>query len=238
MTMRGVMPSIPPEFLELRKRTGADRYDEMWDGVLHMAPVPNRMHQDLEWYLETYLRQFWAPSRQAKVYHEINLASIGGWPKNYRIPDLVLLLPHRFAIDCNEYFEGAPSAIVEIHSPDDESYEKLPFYATLGVPEAWIIHCDSKEPELYVLKRKKYSQAKPVAGWLRGPETGVELARSQQGRLAIRIAGDDSTRRDCRRIDQRGGFQPITAVCPKRWRSNFRSASGIRDTSRWSRQFR
>jgi Uma2 family endonuclease len=194
--MKAVMPTIPPEVLAIRKQSGADQFDEMWDGVLHMSPVPNRTHQDLEWSLETYLRLFWAPPRQAKVYHQINVSSIGGWPENYRIPDLVLLLPQRFAIDRNEYFEGAPSAVGELHSPDDESYDKLPFYAALGVPEVWIIHRDSKEPEMHLLKRKKYALAKSVGGWFRGPETGVELARGREGRLAIRVAGDDSTRRE------------------------------------------
>jgi Uma2 family endonuclease len=194
--MKAVLPTIPPEVLAIRKQSGADQYDEMWEGVLHMAPVPNRMQQDLESSLETYLRLIWVPARKAKVYHQINVASIGGWPNNYRIPDLVLLLPHRFAIDRNEYFEGAPSAVVELHSPGGESYEKLPFYAALGVPEAWIIDRDSKEPEMYVLKRKKYSPAKAVGGWFHGPETGVELGRGREGRLAIRVAGEDSTRRE------------------------------------------
>ena len=39
------------------------------------------------------------------------------WPNNYRIPDLVLLTPERFDIDCNEYFDGGPDAVVEIRSP-------------------------------------------------------------------------------------------------------------------------
>ena len=29
-----------PEALRLRERTGADRLDEMWEGVLHTAPSP------------------------------------------------------------------------------------------------------------------------------------------------------------------------------------------------------
>jgi Uma2 family endonuclease len=190
------MSAVPADLLERRKKTGADRFDEMWEGVLHMPPRPNRMHQDLEGSLEAYLRFHWAPPREAKVYHQINLASIGAWPNDYRIPDLVLLLPERFAIDRNEYFEGAPSAVVEIHSPGDESYEKLPFYARLGVPEVWIIHRDTLVPEIHILKRKKYQLAKPAGGWLRGPETGVELASSQAGKLAVRIAGNDQTRRE------------------------------------------
>src|SRR5207248_670436 len=114
---------VPPEILELRKRTGADRWDEMWEGVLHLMPCPNRDHQDLEWALETYLRTFWARPTGAKAYHQINLASPGGWPDDYRIPDLVFLTPDNFALDHNEYFEGAVDGVVEIHSPGDETYD-------------------------------------------------------------------------------------------------------------------
>ena len=195
--MPAVMSIVSEEFLALRKRIGADRNDEMWDGVLHLAPVPNRVHQDIEGALEAYLRYFWAPEREARVYHQINVAPVGGWPdKNYRVPDLVLLLPHRFAIDRNEYFEGAPSAVVEIRSPDDESYAKLPFYFDLGVPEVWIIDRDTKVPELYVPGRKKYRLARPNrAGWLVGPETQVELRHQPPDRLGVRVGGDDAGRR-------------------------------------------
>jgi Uma2 family endonuclease len=190
------MPTVAPGLLEWRKQTGADRWDEMWEGVLHMPPMPNRLHQDIEWHMETYLRLHWAPARQAKVYHQINLASIGGWPNDYRIPDLLLLLPERFAIDRNEYFEGAPSVVVEIRSEGDETYDKLPWYAKLGVPEVWVIHRDTREPEIHVLKGGRYRKKRPSGGWLRSPETGVELARTASGKLAIRVGGKDETRQE------------------------------------------
>jgi Uma2 family endonuclease len=194
--MKAVMSSLLPDIQALRKQTGADRWDEMWEGVLHMPPMPNRHHQDLEGALESYLRFYWAPPRQAKVYHQINVASIGGWPHSYRIPDLVLLLPQRFAIDRNEYFEGAPDVVVEIRSPDDETYEKLPFYRDLGVPEVWVIERDTRTPEIHVLKRGRYKkQAATAQGWIRSPGTGIELA-GQRGKLAVRLTGDDSTRQD------------------------------------------
>ncbi len=78
--MRAVMPAVPPDILAWRKRTGADRWDEMWEGVLHMPPAPNREHQEFEWSLETYLRLHWARPSGAKVYHQINVAAPGGWP--------------------------------------------------------------------------------------------------------------------------------------------------------------
>ena len=195
--MRAVMYEVPPDILAWRKRTGADRRDEMWEGVLHMAPSPNREHQDLEGTMETYLRLRWARPRGARVYHQINVCPPGGWPNNYRIPDLVLLTPARFAIDHNEYFEGAPDVVVELRSPGDESYEKLGFYASLGVPEVWIIQRDSKEPEIYTLQGNDYVlQPANTAGWVLSAVTGIELRAGVPGKLAMRLAGDESTRED------------------------------------------
>lgn len=195
--MKGVMSIMPANWLEDRKRTGADRYDERWEGVLHMPPMPNREHQSLGGELEGWLRQFWARPLKAKVYHEINVAKPGGWPNDYRIPDLVLLTPQRFAIDLNEYFEGPPDVVVELHSPGDEAYEKLPWYAELGVPEVWIIHRDTKEPEIHALRRGRYRKQKPTTdGWLKSKATGVELCVGRPGKLAVRLGKDESTREE------------------------------------------
>lgn len=195
--MKAVMPILLPDVSNLRRLTGADRWDEMWDGVLHMPPMPNRFHQDLEWSLETYLRQMWAPATGWKVYHQINLASVGGWPNDYRIPDLVLLSPQRFSIDRNEYFEGAPDVVVEIHSPGDETYEKFDFYAELGVPEVWVIHRDTRVPEVHVLRQKRYHEQQAGAeGWILSPATGLELTAGLPAKLAMRLKGDEKSRRD------------------------------------------
>jgi hypothetical protein len=45
--MKAVMSEALPDVLDWRRRTGADCWDEMWDGVLHMPPMPNRIHQDM-----------------------------------------------------------------------------------------------------------------------------------------------------------------------------------------------
>jgi Uma2 family endonuclease len=147
--------------------------------------------------MEAYLRMHWARPRGSKVYHQINVASPGGWPQNYRIPDLVLLTSERFHIDRNEYFEGAPDEVVEIRSPGDETYEKLEFYAALGVLEVWIIDRDRKQPEIYTLRAGQYALQTPDnEGWLGSAVTGIELRAGQPGKLAMRLAGDDTTRAD------------------------------------------
>ncbi len=126
----------------------------------------------------------------------MNVASPGDWPNNYRIPDLVLLAPDRFSIDRDLYFDGAPTVVVEIRSPGDETMEKLPFYAQLGVPEVWVVDRDSKVPELYLLQEAAYEQQPAAAdGWLRSTATGVQMRGESGGRLALQLAGDEATRR-------------------------------------------
>lgn len=125
----------------------------------------------------------------------MNVASPGRWPNDYRIPDLVLLKPDRFHIDKNEYLDGGPNVVVEIRSPGDESYEKLPFYARIGTEEAWIIDRDTKVPEIYLLRGEDYEPATADAeGWLHSPATGVQLRGEAGGKLAIQLAGRGETR--------------------------------------------
>jgi Uma2 family endonuclease len=194
--MRAVMPSVPPEIGAWRKRTGADRWDEMWEGVLHMAPSPSRRHQNFQWALETWLRTYWAKPGGNKVFHQINVASVGGWPHDYRIPDLVLLTPEQFEIDRDEYFEGPPAVVVEVRSPDDESYAKFSFYANLGVQEVWVIDRDTKSPEVYLLSAGEYQQQSAGSdGWVLSPLARVEMLASSDDRLAIRLAGNANSER-------------------------------------------
>jgi Uma2 family endonuclease len=193
--MKAVMSNVPEHILEWRRRTGADQWDEMWEGVLHIAPSPNRDHQDIEGSLESWLRRHWAEPNGCRVYHQINVSEPGTWPNNYRIPDLVLLTPARFDIDCNEYFDGGPDAVIEIRSPGDEAYEKLDFYAKVGVREVWIIDRDAKRPEVFELAGDAY-QSRPHDGdgWVVSNVAGVELRSTAEDRLEIQLSGHGETR--------------------------------------------
>jgi len=183
------MPGVPGQILELRKRTGADRWDEMWEGVLHMPPMPSRRHQELEGALERWLWTHWAQPQGNRVYHQINVASADGWPNDYRIPDLVLVTPDRFHIDRDDYFEGPPTAVVEIRSPGDETEEKLPFYAKIGVPEVWVIDRDTRSPKVHLLRGAEYEiAAADEDGWVTSPATAVQLRAEPPAKLGIRLA--------------------------------------------------
>jgi Uma2 family endonuclease len=191
------MAEVPADFLQLRSRRGADIWDEMWEGVLHTPPAPNIEHQDFEYQLEAWLRTRWSHVRGRRVYHGVNLAPRGGWPNDYRIPDLVLLAAECAAKNRGEWLEGPPTVVIEIHSPGDEALEKLPFYAKLGVPEVWIIDRDSRAVEIYALRAggRQERIAPAPDGWLRSTATGVQLRPERDRKLAIQMASDAASLR-------------------------------------------
>jgi Uma2 family endonuclease len=192
--MKVVIPEVPTFVLDWRRRTGADRWDEMWEGVLHMPPAPSLAHQDFESDIEGWLRTYWAPGR-GRVYRNVNVAAEGNWPHDYRIPDLVLLARERFGIRRDEYLDGAPDVVIEIESPGDETREKLSFYARIGVPEVWIFDRDTRAPEIHVLRGGQYEPAASGAEhWLLSSATGVQVRQGPHNRLAIQM-GDHSTTR-------------------------------------------
>ncbi|MEZ6087084.1 MAG: Uma2 family endonuclease [Pirellulaceae bacterium] len=179
-TVKGVMLEVPEHILEERRLSGADRWDEVWDGVLHMNPPPNVEHQDFEWQLETWLRQFWIPAGSGnKVYHQVALSPDDNWVHNYRTPNVVLFRPEHLRFLRPTYCHGPCTVAIEIRSPGDETYEKLDFYAQLGVPELWVIDRDTRKPELHVLKDNSYHlQASDADGVLRSEATGVILSHA------------------------------------------------------------
>jgi Uma2 family endonuclease len=92
---------------------------------------------------------------------------------------------------------GAPLVVIELLSPGDESYEKLPFYAALGVPEVWIFDRDTKAVELRTLTGSAYTLRVPDPdGWLRSPATGVQFRPVPPNKVRLRIGDNDATAAD------------------------------------------
>ncbi len=50
------------------------------------------------------------------------------------------------------HIQGGPDFLVEIESPGDDTEEKVPFYAKIGVRELLIIHRDKRTPRLLRLE--------------------------------------------------------------------------------------
>jgi hypothetical protein len=131
--MRTVILGERPEELEAliesRRATGADLYDEVWEGDYHMNPAPRIPHAKLGARLAALLAHL-APARGLDVVDAFNI----GAPNDYRIPDLGLLRPGE-----NGVYASTAAVIVEIVSPDDESWDKIPFYAAHAVDEIVVV---------------------------------------------------------------------------------------------------
>jgi Uma2 family endonuclease len=123
----------PAEFealLERRHRLGQDLFDEVWDGVYHMNPAPSYEHQRIGQQLAVLLDPL---ARRAGLESVIGGVNIGT-ESDYRIPDGGLHRPGAGGI-----WLPTAALVIEIVSPDDETWDKLPFYAARKVDELLII---------------------------------------------------------------------------------------------------
>lgn len=138
------MLEVDPALLDERRRLGIDRWDEMWEGVLHMVPPPSDRHQHVGTELLLVLGPL-AKRRGLVVRYETGLFRAGA-DDDYRVPDLVFAKPAQRA---ERGIEGGAELVVEIRSPGDESHDKLSWYAELGVAEMLVIDPDTMAVELF-----------------------------------------------------------------------------------------
>ncbi len=173
-TMRTlVLDPTPPqleELLERRRQMGADRHDEVWDGVLHMVPAASAAHSFTAHQVSVLLD---GPVRAAGLHVsvEFNLGVHG----NFRVPDLGV---HREL--CSGTWIPTAAIAVEILSPGDETWEKLRFYAEHGVDELLIIDPTSHSVSWLALREGEYR-----------PVDQSELIELSASALAARIDWPD-----------------------------------------------
>jgi Uma2 family endonuclease len=97
---------------------GGDRFDEVWEGTYVMTPFPNPEHAELQMALGTVFRLALGLSHPAKVYPGVNVSDrADDWTKNYRGPDVAVVLPEGIARNRGAYLLGGPDFVVEIVSP-------------------------------------------------------------------------------------------------------------------------
>jgi Uma2 family endonuclease len=121
----GPRPAELEALIEHRRRLGLDLFDEVWEGELHMAPAPGAAHAIVVDELAAALR---GPSRRAGLRGSgpFNL----GTADDFRVPDA-------------GYHRGTPTGVwlanaaivVEVVSPDDETFSKFDFFFAHGVEE-------------------------------------------------------------------------------------------------------
>ena len=125
----GEPPPIVASLIAERKRLGLDRHDEIWPGEYHMAPAASFEHGRAEAILAGLLER---PSRACGLL--VGMAFNLGEPGDFRVPDLGV---HR-GTPAGVWVRTA-AIVVEVRSPDDETYDKFPFYFARGVEEVLVV---------------------------------------------------------------------------------------------------
>lgn len=148
--MRVLTVDPPPAeleaLLERRRKAGADIFDEIWDGVLHMAPMAHSRHGAVQAQL---LAQLFNGDRAAGLAPggPVNI----GEADNFRVPDGVLLRPGADAV-----FLATAALVVEVVSPGDETWGKLSFYAVHDVDELLIADPETRQIDWLGLRDGAY----------------------------------------------------------------------------------
>jgi Uma2 family endonuclease len=154
--MRVLMIDAPQAMLDERRRLGQDKRDEMWDGVLHMVPPAGGPHQRLGARFLAAVTPL-ADKRGLVPHYETGLFQSDD---NYRVPDLSFAREEHLS---ERGLEGA-DLVAEIRSANDQTYEKLDFYAQMDVQEVLVLHPKPRRVELFRNVAGRMLPVQPGAG--------------------------------------------------------------------------
>jgi Uma2 family endonuclease len=163
--IREPLPDSIKAFLAERHRSGADRFDELWEGVLHVAPAPTGAHDDL---LSQVMFLLTPPARAAGLVPGSGGFNLGD-PNDYRIPDGGIRRERSSAL----YFDTA-ALVIEVLSPNDETDAKLPFYAAHAVDEVLIIDPIGRTVRWLGLEDGRYTEVAESSLFPLGPQSLAE----------------------------------------------------------------
>jgi Uma2 family endonuclease len=143
-------PELEEGLIAQRQAWDVDKHDEVWAGVYFMPPMANDDHQDIVFEFSVIFGESVSKPGRGKVRPGINLAaSAENWKDDYRVPDVVVFLADTAAENHDAFWTGAADFIVEITSPRDRTYEKIPFYSRIGVCELLIFNRQTWVLELH-----------------------------------------------------------------------------------------
>ncbi|MBX3437351.1 MAG: Uma2 family endonuclease [Planctomycetaceae bacterium] len=145
-------PALKAQLIAARQQAGSDRWDEVWDGVYMLMPLPNDEHQELVTNFTTVLTISIQWQKLGLVRPGVNVSDrIEGWKENYRCPDVVVFLNETRAQNHDTFWYGGPDFAIEVVSPFDRTREKLPFYASIGMRELLLVDREPWSLELFRL---------------------------------------------------------------------------------------
>lgn len=172
---------VPERWLEERRRIGADRRDELWEGELHMVPPPSGAHQRLGTDLFLVLAPL-ARARGLLAWYDSTGLFRPGVDDDYRVPDHVYARPE---LATERGVDGPAELVVEIRSPADETDAKLSWYAALGVGEVLVVDPPSRTAEVYLRRADQLVAVAPGPDGVAVGALGAVLATVAGPRLRV-----------------------------------------------------
>lgn len=141
--VRGPRPPELEAWLERRRRLGQDRRDEVWEGRYVVAPTPHSNHGAVQLALSGLL----VAAAGRLNLHATTTFNLGR-SDDFRIPDGGLM-PWPAAT-----WHDTAVLVVEILSPEDETFAKLDFYRRHGVTELLVVDWRSRTVRCLALQEE------------------------------------------------------------------------------------
>lgn len=124
-------PPVVDALIEERRRRGADRFDEVWEGVYVVNPPPSFRHSTVAGLIHDLVRPH-ADAAGLVVRREVGI----GGADDHRIPDVVVA--GIGDLDESEHYLLTAEIAIEVRSPN-ERIDKRPFYLAHDVPEVVVV---------------------------------------------------------------------------------------------------
>lgn len=145
-------PEDQDDIIAERIETGADRFDEVWEGVHVVSPLPNDEHQEIVSNFVISIGTVIQLPKLGKVRPGVNVSDrVEDWERNYRGPDVVVYMNGTRARNYGAHWVGGPDFAIEVISRHDRSREKIAFLAEVGTRELLLVDRYPWALELYRL---------------------------------------------------------------------------------------
>ena len=156
-------PYVEEQMLAERAGSDGDQYDEVWEGVYIVTPLPNDEHQEI----------VSATGFDSSGSHRLARAWQGSSRRESQRPGRRLeaelprarrgrVSPRHEGRQLRHALAGAADFLVEIISPGERTREKIPFYSSLGVVELLIVDRDPWTLELYRQQNGQLEKDRPI----------------------------------------------------------------------------
>ncbi len=153
--------------------------DEVVNGDLRLVPTRLYPHAQI---ISNLIRRLGDLPENAAAYGSGVGLMISRDPLTCRSPDIAVFSRARMVVQ-DGLFWSAPDLIVEVLSPSENrprKEEKLADYASIGVPEVWLVSLEAETVEILLLKEGELERWAILAeGWLQPTQfAGVAVSVS------------------------------------------------------------